>query len=125
MYESGQSLKAISRQIDVPKSSLRGILLQGGMVLRAHSNNQNKIFKKPRMMSVKTAPYGFCLINGQLKEDPRESVVVQLIFEWWQQGMSQMAITRKLNEQKLKPRSAKEWSQPSVRKIIKRNLPIV
>lgn len=122
MYESGQSLKAISRQIDVPKSSLRGILLQGGMVLRAHSTIQTEISKKPRKMSAKTALYGFCLINGQLKEDPREIVIVQMILEWWNLGMNQMAISRSLNDQKIKPRSAKLWSQPSVRKIIQRNL---
>ncbi len=91
------------------------------MALRAHSTNQTKISKKPRKMSAKTAPYEFCLISGQLKEDPREMAVIRLIKEWWQQGMSQMSISRRLNDQKLKPRLAKRWSQPSVRKIIERS----
>lgn len=120
LYEAGHSLKAISTLLRVPKTSVRGILIHGGVELRAHSKSQTATFEKPRQMSIKTAPYGYCLVDGQLKEDHWKIKVVTLILNWWRSGLSQMAITKKLNEQKIKPRFAVQWSQPTVRLIIRR-----
>lgn len=120
MYEEGHSLNAIAQSIQAPKSSIRGILLQGGVVLRAHSKRQLAEIQRPKKMSRKTAPYGFCLINGQLVEDPKEMAIIQVIKDLWRSGMSQMAICRELNNRGLKPRIAGKWSQPTVRLIIER-----
>lgn len=71
-------------------------------------------------MSIRNAPYGYCLVNGALLEDPREMAVVALMVKWWTQGMSYGAIARKLNSQKIKPRKAAAWSQPTVGFILQR-----
>jgi len=47
------------------------------------------------------------------------AVVAQML-KWWKQGMSYGAIARKLNAQKIKPRKAAAWSQPTVGFIIQR-----
>lgn len=90
------------------------------MALRAHSNDQLDGPVKAKSIAIKNAPYGFALVNGVLHEDPKERAVVQLIIKWWQQGLSHGAIARKLNDQKIKPRKAARWSQPTVGFIIKR-----
>jgi hypothetical protein len=61
------------------------------------------------------------LVAGQLQPDPREQVTLQLIIKWWQEGLSHCAITKSLNKKNIKPRKAKEWSQPTVGFIIKRH----
>jgi hypothetical protein len=71
-------------------------------------------------MSVRNAPYGYCLVGGKLLEDPREMAVVQLMLKWWGEGMSLGAIARRLNSQRIKPRKATSWSQPTVGFIIQR-----
>lgn len=91
------------------------------MELRSHSNGQIQDKKKPRAKSIKTAPYGYCLVDGMLHKDPREQSVLKLILKWATLGQSHCAIARKLNDQKLKPRHAEKWSQPTVGFIIKRH----
>jgi len=89
--------------------------------LRSHSNNQLTSKKKPKQKSIKTAPYGWCLVDGLLHNDPREQSILNLILKWAAQGLSHCAIARRLNEQKHKPRHAEKWSQPTVGFIIKRH----
>jgi hypothetical protein len=60
------------------------------------------------------------LVDGQLREHPKEMAVVRQILKWSQQGLSHGAIARRLNDQKVKPRKAAQWSQPTVGFIIKR-----
>lgn len=91
------------------------------MELRSHSNGQLNSKKKPKAKSIKTAPYGHCLVNGLLHKDPREQSVLKLILKWAKQGQSHCAIARKLNEQKVKPRHAEKWSQPTIGFIVKRH----
>jgi len=52
--------------------------------------------------------------------NPREQVTLQLIIKWLKEGLSHCAITKSLNKKNIKPRKAKEWSQPTVGFIIKR-----
>lgn len=119
-YRSGSSLSAIARELGIPKTKVRETLIYGGVALRAHSRRQLKCGSLPLRVSTRTAPYGFCVVGGKLVEDPREAEVVRLIKKWWQQGMSHCAITRRLNDQGIKPRKAALWSQPTVGFIIKR-----
>jgi hypothetical protein len=42
------------------------------------------------------------------------------MLSWWKNGMSFGAIARRLNSQKIKPRKASQWSQPTVGFIIQR-----
>jgi hypothetical protein len=89
--------------------------------IRGHSNDQLNTQRKPKKKSIKTAPYGWCLVDGMLHKEPREHSTLKLIFKWAEQGQSHCAIARKLNDQKLKLRHAEKWSQPTVGFIIKRH----
>ncbi len=120
LYQSGLSLQAVARQVHRSKTYVRKTLVESGVDLRAHSNDQLDGPVKSKSIAIKNASYGFTLVNGVLHEDPKEMAVVQLIIKWWQQGLSQGAIARKLNNQKIKPRKADLWSQPTVGFIIKR-----
>ena len=106
LYGKGASLGAIARELSIPKSTVRQTLLDGGVALRLHSRRQARSLVVPSQVSIRTAPYGFCVIEGRLVEDPKEASVVRLIMTWWRQGMSHCAITRRLNNQRIKPRKA-------------------
>jgi len=113
-------LRAIATEVGLSKSGVRQTLLSAGVALRAHSNDQIKSGKASKATSIRNAPYGYCLVNRRLLEDPREMAVVQLMLQWWRDGMSLGAIARRLNSQKIKPRKAASWSQPTVGFIIQR-----
>lgn len=91
------------------------------MELKAHSYGQFKRSAKTKVMSEKTAPYGYCLVQGKRVEDPKEQVILKLILKWATEGKSHCAIANTLNEKKLKPRKATKWSQPTIGFIIKRH----
>lgn len=115
------SLKAISIELGLAKSAVRKHLIDSGLELRAHSYAQIKRASKARKMSERTAPYGYCLIQGKRVEDPQEQHILKIIMKWADQGMSHSAIARKLDDHKLNPRKASKWSQPTVGFIIKRH----
>lgn len=121
LYEKGHSTRAIARELGIAKTTVKNRLSEAGVALRTHSNDQATLTKKPRAKSIKTAPYGWCLVEGVLHKDPREQSTLNLILKWAKQGLSHCAIARKLNEQNLKPRHAQKWSQPTVGFIIKRH----
>lgn len=122
LYASERSLSSIAKELGITKSAVRHALISGGVVLRPHSKRLAKGKYMPRKCSLRTAPYGHCLVGGKLEVDPKEMATVRLIMKWWHQGLSHCAIARKLNEQKIKPRKAEKWSQPTVGFIIKRQL---
>jgi DNA-binding NarL/FixJ family response regulator len=121
LYENGLSTKAVAEELLISKTAVRDHLNDAGVPLRSHSNNQISPNKTGRTRSIKTAPYGYCLVAGKLHEEPREQVILKLILKWWKQGMSHCAIARELNRQNKKPRIASKWSQPTVGFIIKRH----
>lgn len=121
LYEKGYSTRAIANELGICKTAVRSRLNESGVALRTHSNCQLADKKKPKKKSIKTAPYGWCLVDGMLHKDPREQSTLKLILKWATQGQSHCAIARKLNEQNLKPRHATKWSQPTVGYIIKRH----
>jgi hypothetical protein len=100
MYLSGQSLRSISVKLDIPKTSLRDLLLTNGVVLRAHARQPYQFSGITKQVSIRNAPYGFCLVDGKLIVDPRENKIVQLILNWNQSGMSHGDISRKLNDKR-------------------------
>ena len=120
MYGSGASLAAIASELDVAKTAVRKTLIDNGVPLRSHSNSQLATYKSAKSRSIKTAPYGYCLVGGRLVEDPREIAVVHMMLAWWRSGQSLGAIARRLNIQKIKPRKAANWSQPTIGFIVQR-----
>ncbi len=121
LYEKGYSKSAIARQLGIGKTTVNSHLIASDVELRTHSNDQLYNKKRPKIRSIKTAPYGLCLVDGLLHKDPREQSILKLILKWAKQGQSHCAIARKLNEENLKPRHATKWSQPTVGYIIKRH----
>ncbi len=122
LYEKGHSTRAIATELGICKTAVKNRLEGAGVELRSHSNGQLTQNKKPKQKSIKTAPYGWCLVDGKLHKDPREQSVLKLILKWAKFSESHCAIARKLNVQNLKPRHAQKWSQPTVGYIIKRHL---
>lgn len=107
LYKNGQSLRAIAQELGVSKTCVREAIVREKVPLR-------------RKTAIRNAPYGYSLVKGRLFEDPKEMSVVQDILKWWRQGMSHCAIARRLNDQKVKPRKATNWSQPTIGFIIER-----
>lgn len=64
------------------------------------------------------APYGFKSEGGRLVPVEAEAAVVERIFAEAVAGVSQVQIARRLNAEKVKPRTAKEWTQTQISKIL-------
>jgi hypothetical protein len=111
----------VAGELRISKTAVRDHLKESGVPLRSHSNVQVSHSKTGRTRSIKTAPYGHCLVSGKLVEDPREQAILKVILNWWSQGMSHCAIAKELNRQNKKPRKAMKWSQPTIGFIIKRH----
>ena len=122
LYESGESLLAISEQLRVSRWKARTLLQEKKIQLRSQEVDEKKPRKKPVDRTKKVAPYGYCLVNGKLMVDPKEQSVIQRIDSYCREGLSHRAIARKLNRQKFKPRRADTWSQTLVSSILKRQL---
>ena len=121
LYENHHSLQAIATELGVSKSVVRTTLLQEGIELRGHSYKALKQSRRKQTMSDRTAPYGYCLIQGKRVEDPREQVILRLILKWSSEGLSHCGIANRLNNKNFKPRKAAKWSQPTIGFIIKRH----
>ena len=120
LYESGHSLLAISERLNVSRWKARTILQSKDVHLRSQVRDTKDGSSSRIDRSIKAAPYGQCLVNGRLIDDPREQAVIQWIMKYRQLGLSHRAIARKLNSRKFKPRRARYWSQTLVSSIIKR-----
>ena len=66
--------------------------------------------------------FGHVRIDGKVVKDPKEQKLIRLMVSYWQSGMSFNAIAKKFNDQKIKPRTAKEWNNGTNRKIILRTI---
>jgi hypothetical protein len=126
--DSGMSIQDVKAIIEADTGipSHQQTLISGGIVLRPHArkprkkydwSQKNYIWPKP---AIRNAPFGYFLSKGILKADSREQEVIQIILELWKNGKSHGAIARELNNQNIKPRKAKKWSQVIVGFIIKR-----
>lgn len=115
IYQSGLSLAQAAQTLLIPKSTLRDTLVAGGMALRPNTSGMDK-------KDVGAPYYGYLRIDGKLIKDPREQKIIRLMISHWQSGMSFNAIAKKFNSQKIKPRTAKEWNNGTIRKIILRTI---
>ena len=64
------------------------------------------------------SPYGFKYAQGRGVRHPQEFETLLLIFQMKSAGLNSRQIADKLNEQKLRPRSAKRWDRCTVHRII-------
>ena len=118
-YESGHSLPEISRITGIPRTSVRDILIRAGISLRFPSQG-NKAPEQRGSGQVRwNSPYGFKYERGRLVPHPQEFETLRFILKWSGEEMSFEDISKKLNGQKLRPRSASSWTRFTVRQIIK------
>lgn len=115
IYHSGLSLAQISQTLLIPKSTVRDTLVEGGLALRPNTSGMSK-------SDIGAPTYGYVRIDGKILKDPREQKLIRLMISYWQSGMSFNAIAKKFNCQKIKPRTAKEWNNGTIRKIILRTI---
>jgi hypothetical protein len=114
IYASGHSLSEVALRLNVPKSSIRKTLVDGGLALRPHCKDASSA-------SVGSVPYGYARITGVLVEDQKEQRIIQLMIHHWQSGRGFTDIARLLNSQKIRPRTAPQWDGGTVRKVILRH----
>jgi hypothetical protein len=117
-YESGHSLLEISKLTGIPRSSVRDILIRAGIFLKS-AGKGNKA--QPRRQSGQVrwnSPYGFKYECGRLVPHPQEFETLRLMLRWSKEELSFEDISRMLNAQNLRPRSASLWTRFTVRQII-------
>lgn len=112
IYQSGLSLSLVAETLQIPKSTPRDTLVQGGMPLRPTTSGMDK-------RDIGAPNFGHVRIDGKVVKDPKEQKLIRLMVSYWKSGMSFNAIAKKFNDQKVKPRTAKEWNG-TIRKIILR-----
>lgn len=115
IYQSDLSLSLAAQTLQIPKSTLRDTLVQGGMPLRPTTSGMDK-------RDIGAPNFGHVRIDGKVVKDPKEQKLIRLMISYWKSGMSFNAIAKKFNDQKIKPRTAKEWNNGTIRKIILRTI---
>ena len=121
LYRSGSSLREIARELQIPQTTLRQTLLDGGLDLRPSNRVYCSIPTSIKRPHIGVSPYGFCIIRGALVEVPKEQEVVRLILKLRSEHKTLTAIAEHLNKHRVKPRNAKRWDHSTVNSIIKRN----
>ena len=121
LYEKGLSIRDISSQTGIPKTTVRETLVKSGMALRNPMNgNASKIDSKQTKRGGHTQ-FGYAYLDGQLIIDPKEQLALRKILKLHKSGKSNQAIADELNCQKVPTRSGKPWIRSVVRSIIRRN----
>lgn len=121
LYESGLTLREISRELRIPKTTIRQALLDGGLVLRGNHKKQVKSVSTTSSFHTGLAPYGYCIIRGKLVPHPKEQEVIKVVLSLRAKGQTLMSIAEELNVRKIKPRSASKWDHSTIRSILNRN----
>jgi hypothetical protein len=124
LYESGLSLREISLRTNIPRTSLRTVLVQDGINLRNfrkdHKQNDNQALLKQGMGPGSTS-YGFTFLDGKLVVEPREYKVILEMQRLLKSGIGYLEIAKVLNDRGVPTRLGKTWKYETVRKIISRH----
>ncbi len=122
LYRSGSSLRELARELQIPQTTLRKTLLDGGMDLRPSNRVRNSLPTNIKRPHIGVSPYGYCIIRGSLVEVPKEQEVIRLVLKLRSENKTLSAIAEHLNKHRVKPRNAKRWDHSTVNSIIKRNI---
>lgn len=120
LYQNGLSLKEISGQMGFPVSTIRGVLIENKVPLRANKKASANDAQKPKRTFWGGIPYGCCVLDGQVIPNPVEVKVIRQIVALWQKGMSFNAIKKWLISQKIPSKTGRGWSDKTVASIIRR-----
>ncbi len=120
LYSQGMSLREISRQIDLPRTTIKAALNGGGLPMRSATEANNSDSKGSRNMKAGAVPYGYAYLEGRPVKEPKEYKVILQIQNLWQSGKGCSAIASTLNDQNILTRGGKRWAKGIVSRIIKR-----
>ena len=121
-YERGLSLRQVSAETGIPKTTLRSTLLENGIRLRPsfHTREGKRARTNYEMSSI--PPYGFAFLDGNLVVHPKEIHVVRKILALRKLKKSCCSIARQLNDLKIPTRENKKWHGWTVSLIARRTL---
>jgi site-specific DNA recombinase len=111
------SLREISKQTGIPKTTVKETLNAHGLSLRNYASGQIPSSKRATVQKPGRPPYGYGYIDGQLAIDPRENSIVKQILNLWRSGKSFNAIAIHLNGKKTPSRNQTQWTRSVVRRI--------
>lgn len=120
LYTSGNSLREISRIVDLSKTKVRDLVLRAGIPLRSMRNEKGQLVLGSRGKRNVKPSYGFWFLNGEVQRHPKEYPIVLEIVERWKSGQSMNSIATWVNRRGIKSPMNKKWSWNSVKNIIER-----
>lgn len=118
LYEFGRSLREISKELGLAKTTILNTLKQAGVTLRPSNADYHRGPSKPPRSSVGNTPYGFARLRGKLVVDAKEIETLRQIINLWRSGKTFHAIAIQLNSQGIKPRKGKAWQYASIQSVI-------
>jgi lambda repressor-like predicted transcriptional regulator len=122
LYVEGNSLREIERQLHIPKTSLRKVLLNSGFEMRSKLNHQSISKPSPTGMKSGALPYGYTQLAGKLVIEPSEYRNILEIIKSHKKGLSFRSIASSLNAKKIKTRLGKNWTHEIIKRICEREL---
>ncbi len=108
LYTAGNSLREISRIVDLSKTKVRDLVLRAGIPLRSMRNEKGQLVLGTRGKRNVKPPYGYWFLNGEVQQHPKEYPVVLEIIERWKSSQTMNSIATWLNKRGFKcpiPRS--------------------
>lgn len=121
LYTAGNSLREISRIVDLSKTKVRELVLRAGITLRSMRDEKGRLIVGTRGKRSVKPPYGFWFLNGVLQQHPKEYPVVLEIVERWKSDQTMNSIATWLNRRDVKSPMNKKWSWNSVKNVINRH----
>lgn len=121
LYQSGLTLREVSKELGISKTKVRATLILQDVVLRPPNGPEQKRIPKSKRLHTGVTPYGYTRLQGNLVVDPKEIVVVRLILRLRQSGKTLWDIANHLTSQGYKNRSGTAWEHSLVRNVINRH----
>ncbi|MBC7458497.1 MAG: recombinase family protein [Bdellovibrionaceae bacterium] len=121
LYTAGNSLREISRIVDLSKTKVRDLVLRAGIPLRSMRNEKGELVLGTRGKRNVKPPHGFWFLNGEVQKHPKEYPIVLEIVERWKSGQAMNSIATWLNKRGVKSPMNKKLSWNSVNNVINRS----
>lgn len=121
LYSAGNSLREISRIVDLSKTKVRDLVLRAGIPLRSMRNEKGQLVVGTRGKRNVKPHHGYWFLNGELQQHPKEYPIVLEIIERWKSGQTMNCIATWLNKRGVKSPMSRRWSWNSVKNVIWRH----
>jgi hypothetical protein len=120
LYRKGRTIRQITKETGIPKSTVRDALKNGGVNLRPSAREPKSRSFMARRPGIGIPPYGFSWHQGHLVVNPQEIETLRLIIKLWQEELSPAAIAARLNGHGNMPRRSSKWDHSAIKKLIVR-----